>query len=138
MPATRAPGSPVRSRTPSPSSNSWRARSSADPHHQTSTVNDTRNPHVGAPFTDDDAAIAAALEDVSVPILLCSLVHMTGDPSWIRDVSLAQMPGPMDLQGGLDDDVLADRRRRAVPAIAASRDGGCVPHELPQDVVVEM
>ena len=49
------------------------------------TVNDLRNPHVGAPFTDDDAAIAAALEDVSVPVLLCSLVHMTGDPSWIRD-----------------------------------------------------
>ena len=44
-----------------------------------------RNPHVGEPFTDDDAAIAAALEDVAVPVLLCSLVHMTGDPSWIRD-----------------------------------------------------
>jgi 4-hydroxyacetophenone monooxygenase len=99
---------------------------------------DTRNPHLGAPFTDDDAAIAAALEDVSVPVLLCSLVHMTGDPSWIRDVSLPHMPGTMDLQGGLDDDVLADVRRRAVPAIAAYRDGGCVPHELPEEVVVEM
>ena len=43
-----------------------------------------RNPHAGRPFTDDDAAIAAALEDVSVPALLCSLVHITGDPSWIR------------------------------------------------------
>ena len=101
-------------------------------------MQELRNPHVGAPFTDDDAAIAAALEDVSVPVLLCSLVHMTGDPSWIRDVSLPRMPGTMDLQGGLDDDVLADLRRRAVPAIAAYRDGGCVPHELPEDVVVEM
>ena len=43
-----------------------------------------RNPHAGRPFTDDDAAIAAALEDVSVPALLCSMVHITGDPSWIR------------------------------------------------------
>ena len=43
-----------------------------------------RNPHAGEPFTDDDAAIAAALEDVCVPALLCSLVHLTGDPSWIR------------------------------------------------------
>ena len=42
----------------------------------------TRNPHAGEPFLDDDEAIAAALEDVSVPALLCSLVHMTGDPSW--------------------------------------------------------
>ena len=101
-------------------------------------MNDQRNPHVGAPFTDDDAAIAAAVDDVSVPVLLCSLVHMTGDPSWIRDVALPRMPGTMDLQSGLDADVLADLRRRAVPAIAAYRDGGCVPHELPRDVVVEM
>ena len=43
-----------------------------------------RNPHAGLPFTDDDAAIAAALEDVSIPALLCSMVHITGDPSWIR------------------------------------------------------
>ena len=101
-------------------------------------MNDTRNPHVGAPFGDDDNAIAAALDDVSVPVLLCSLVHMTGDPSWIRDVSLAHMPNTMNLQGGLDDDVIADLRRRALPAIAAYRDGGCIPHELPRDVVVEM
>ena len=30
------------------------------------------NPHAGAAITDDDAAIAAALEDVSIPTLLCS------------------------------------------------------------------
>src|SRR4029453_1270265 len=101
-------------------------------------VTDTRNPHVGAPFTDDDAAIVAALEDVSVPVLLCSLVHMTGDPSWIREVELPRMPGTLDLQGGLAADVLTDVRGRAVPAIAASRDRGCVPHELPLDVVEEM
>jgi len=101
-------------------------------------MNDARNPHVGAPFTDDDAAIAAALEDVSVPVLLCSLVHMTGDPSWIREVSLPAMPNVLDLQGGLDAEQLADLRRRAVPAIAAYRDGGCVPHVLSHGLVVEM
>ena len=101
-------------------------------------MNDTRNPHVGAPFRDDDAAIAAALDDVSVPVLLCSLVHMTGDPSWIREVSLAHIPNTMNLQSGLADDVVADLRRRAVPAIAAYRDGGCIPAALPGDVVLEM
>ena len=101
-------------------------------------MNDLRNPHVGAPFTDDDAAIAAALEDVSVPVLLCSLVHMTGDPSWIRERSLPSMPNAAGLQGGLDDEELADIRRRAVPAIAAYRDGGCIPHEPSRDVLVEM
>lgn len=35
-------------------------------------------------MTDDDAAIASALEDLSVPTLVLSLVHMTGDPKWIR------------------------------------------------------
>ena len=44
-----------------------------------------RNPFAGEPFTDADASIAAALEDVNVPALLCSLVHMTGDAGWIRD-----------------------------------------------------
>ena len=32
---------------------------------------------------------------------------------------------PTDLHGGLDEEERADVRRRAVPAIAAYRDGGC-------------
>ena len=39
-----------------------------------------RNRYAGEPITDDDATIAAALEDVSIPTLLLSMVHMTGDP----------------------------------------------------------
>ena len=101
-------------------------------------MTDVRNPHAGEPFTDDDAAIAAALEDVSVPALLCSLVHMTGDPSWIREVDLPRMPMSTDIQGGMTDEQLADVRRRAVPAIAAYRDAGCVAQQLSQDVVEEM
>ena len=102
------------------------------------TVTDLRNPHVGEPFTDADTAIAAALEDVSVPVLLCSLVHMTGDPSWIRERPLRSMPNAADLHGGLDEEERADIRGRAVPAIAAYRDGGCIPHDLSRDVLVEM
>ena len=37
------------------------------------------------PITDDDETIARLLDDVSVPTLLCAMVHITGDPSWIRD-----------------------------------------------------
>ena len=40
--------------------------------------------YAGLPISDDDAAIAAALEDVSVPTLLVSLVHLTGDPQILR------------------------------------------------------
>jgi 4-hydroxyacetophenone monooxygenase len=97
-----------------------------------------RNPHAGEPFSDDDATIAAALEDVSVPALLCSLVHMTGDPSWIRERTLPVVASSADYQSGLSPDDLADIRHRAVPVIAAYRDGGCEPHPLSDDLLLEM
>ena len=37
-------------------------------------------PPAGPAITDDDATIAAALEDVSIPTLMLSLVHLTGGP----------------------------------------------------------
>ncbi len=93
------------------------------------------NPHVGLPITDDDAAIAAMLEDVSIPTLVLSMVHMTGDPSWIR--------GPIrplglflnEIQGYLPEEQKAEVRARALEAIAAFRDGGCV---LPPPPDVEL
>lgn len=84
-----------------------------------------RNPHAGAPFGDSDAAIAAALEDVSIPALLCSLVHMTGDPSWIRGELRPQGAMINEHQGYMSEEARAEVRRLAVPAIAAYRDAGC-------------
>jgi 4-hydroxyacetophenone monooxygenase len=98
----------------------------------------TRNPHAGEPFIDDDAFIAAALDDVSVPALLCSLVHMTGDPSWIRGDVRPRTALSFDVQGRIRPEEQADVRQRALPAIAAYRDGGCIPHELPADLLREM
>ena len=49
------------------------------------------------PITDDDDTIAAALEDVSIPTLMLSLVHMTGDPSIIR--GRAAPAGPVPQRG---------------------------------------
>ncbi len=72
----------------------------------TVTVGLERNPHAAAPFTDDDAAIAAALQDVSVPALLCSLVHMTGDPSWIRGELRPQLAMINDYTGGMTPEML--------------------------------
>ncbi len=96
------------------------------------------NPHAGAPFDDDDTTIAAALEDLSVPALLCSLVHMTGDPSWIRARPLAQLGSSSDLQCGMSADECEDVRRRALPAIAAYRDHGCTAHALSRQLLLEM
>jgi 4-hydroxyacetophenone monooxygenase len=97
-----------------------------------------RNPHAGEPFDDDDTAIAAALEDVSVPALLCSLVHMTADASWIREHRLPLMASSADYQAGLTVEQQADIRRRALPVVAAYRDAGCEPHALPHDLLLEM
>ena len=39
----------------------------------------TRNPWAGIPFDTSDDEIAEALLDVSIPTLMMSLVHITGD-----------------------------------------------------------
>ena len=44
-----------------------------------------RSRYAGQPFTTSTTDIAAALEQVSIPTLLLSLVHITGDPRFIRD-----------------------------------------------------
>jgi 4-hydroxyacetophenone monooxygenase len=97
-----------------------------------------RNPHAGEPFTTSDDAIAAALGDVSVPALLCSLVHMTGDPSWIRGSLKPPLANSLDFQSGMAPETLAEVRRLAVPVIASYRDGGCEPHQLSRELLQEM
>ncbi|MCW2545714.1 MAG: 4-hydroxyacetophenone monooxygenase [Mycobacterium sp.] len=97
-----------------------------------------RNPHAGEPFTVGDDAIAAALQDVSVPALLCSLVHMTGDPSWIRGSLKPALANSLDFQSGMAADDLAEVRRLALPVIAAYRDGGCEPVPLSRELLQEM
>ncbi len=95
-----------------------------------------RNRWAGTPFTDDDATIAAALEDVSIPALLLSLVHMTGDPSLIR--------GPLrplgnylnEVQGFMSPEDQAAVRALALPIIGAFRDGGCVLPAAPDAALV--
>jgi len=101
-------------------------------------VTTIRNPHAGTPFTDDAAAIARALEDASVPALLCSLVHMTGDPSWIRGDIKPTMCTSIEFQGFMPPAMQAEARRRALPAILAYRDAGFTPHVLPRALLQEM
>lgn len=99
----------------------------------------TRNPHAGAPFTDDEATIAAALEEVSVPALLCSMVHLTGDPSWIRGDIRPQYAMLNDFQSSMPPEMQAEARRRALAAIVEYRDNGCeLPPAPGPDLVAEM
>jgi len=93
----------------------------------------------GLPISDDDAAIAAALEDVSVPTLLVSLVHLTGDAQILR--------GPLrpagiylnEVQGFMGEEDQAAARAFALEKIIEFRDGGCVlPPPPSPEVVKEM
>ena len=85
-----------------------------------------RNPHAGTPFDDDDATIARVLEDVSIPALMCSMVHITGNPSWIRGDIRPLGSALNEYQGYLPEEMKAEIRKRALPAIARFRDNGCV------------
>lgn len=97
-----------------------------------------RNPHAGFAFTDGDEQIAANLEAVSVPALLCSLVHMSGDPSWIRGPLAPRAAMYNDYSGAMTPDERAEVRRLALPVIAAYRDGGCVAHLPDEALATEM
>src|ERR1700716_1749005 len=83
------------------------------------------NPHAGVPITDDDAAIAAALEDVSIPTWMLSLVHMTGDAALIRGELKPQGLFLNEVQGYMSEPDKAEVRRIALDVIRAYRDGGC-------------
>ena len=85
----------------------------------------SRNPHAGVPFTDSDAEIAVALDDVSIPALLLSCVHMSGDT--------ALLDGPLrpaglflnEVQGFMSEDAKAAARALALDIIGDYRDRGC-------------
>jgi 4-hydroxyacetophenone monooxygenase len=79
----------------------------------------------GIPIADDDATIAAALEDVSVPTLMMSLVHMSGDARLLRGPIRPRGIFLNEVQGFLSEEDKAAVRARALEVIRAYRDGGC-------------
>jgi 4-hydroxyacetophenone monooxygenase len=96
----------------------------------TSTQPDTDR-LLGLPFHDSDDVIRAAIADASVPALLASMVHMTGDMGL-----LDELPGPfmliaMDLQGAMSEPDKATVRKRAFDVIRDYRDRGCPPPFVP-------
>ena len=103
---------------------------------QRAGATDGRGRYAGEVITDDDEAIAAALEDVSVPTLLLSMVHMTGDVS-ILDGPLRPAGIYLnEVQGFMAPEDQAAVRAWALRVIAEYRDGGCVlpPPPSPHDV----
>jgi 4-hydroxyacetophenone monooxygenase len=97
-----------------------------------------RSLYAGLPFTTSTPEIAAALEDVSIPTLLLSLVHITGDPRFIRDFK--QMGLFLnEVQGFMSEEDKARARAEALPVLADYRDRGCPePAPLSDELIREM
>jgi 4-hydroxyacetophenone monooxygenase len=97
-----------------------------------------RSPYSGRPFTTSSQDIAKALEDVSIPTLLLSLVHITGDPRFIRDYK--QMGIFLnEVQGFMSEEDKARARAEALTVLTEYRDRGCPePEPLDPDLIREM
>ena len=98
-----------------------------------------RNPHAGEPFDAPDEEIARALEDVSIPTLVLSLVHMSGDPELVRGRLRPAGLFLNEVQGFMSEEDKAEVRRLALPIIAAYRDRGCPePEPVSPELLREM
>lgn len=86
---------------------------------------------LGLPFDDSDEVIAAAIDEASVPALLMSMVHMTGDLGILDELPRPVMLIPMDTQGAMSDADKATVRRRALQVALDYRDRGCPPPWVP-------
>lgn len=81
--------------------------------------------HAGATILDDDASIAAALEDASVPTLMMSMVHMSGDASFLDRELRPRGIFLNEVQGFMSPEDQARVRAEALEVIKAFRDSGC-------------
>ena len=97
-----------------------------------------RSRYGGAPFTTPTADIETALDDVSVPTLLLSLVHITGDTRFLRDYAPAGL-FLNEVQGFMSEEDKARARAEACEVITDYRDRGCPePAPLSAAVVKQM
>jgi 4-hydroxyacetophenone monooxygenase len=98
-----------------------------------------RNPHAGELFDTSDAEIAEALLDVSIPTLMLSLVHLTGDPEIVRGRLKPAGLFLNEVQGYMTEDDKSEVRALALELIGSYRDRGCPePEPLSGDQVHEM
>ncbi len=80
---------------------------------------------IGLPFSDSDDVLRAAIGEASVPALLMSMVHMTGDLSLLSELPKPYMLIPLDLQGGMSEADKQTVRDRAFDVVRDYRDRGC-------------
>jgi len=76
-------------------------------------------------ITENDEFIAAALEEASIPALILSMIHITGDTSVLFGPIRPNTPKMGETQGGLSAPEQATIRAWALETLKRYRDGGC-------------
>lgn len=91
------------------------------------------------PITEDDAFLERALRRASIPTLMMSLVHLTGDASLLDGTVRPGAAMMGDVDGGLTEHDKAAVRARALSALRAYRDrGGTLPPPPGRDTIRRM
>lgn len=81
---------------------------------------------------EDDAFIARMLEDASIPTLMMSMIHMSGDASLLEGDLRPAGAYINEYQGYMSEQDKAAVRAKALTVIRAFRDGGCQLPPLPR------
>ena len=87
-------------------------------------------------ITDDNAAIEAALADASIPTLMLSMIHMSGDTA-LLDGGIRPLGVYLnEVQGYMSEEDKAGIRAQALDVITRYRDNGCqaVPIKDPETI----
>ena len=93
----------------------------------------------GNPLRRLTSEIAEALLDVSIPTLMLSLVHMSGDPGLIRGELKPAGLFLNEVQGYMSEEDKAAVRKIALEVIADYRDRGCPePDPIGRELLQEM
>lgn len=90
----------------------------------------------GQPITASDDQIRLFLEDLSVPTLMLSLVHMTGDASILEWEPRPRGCFLNEVQGFMSEDEQAEIRARALKIIRAYRDNGSSLPQQPDPALI--
>src|SRR6056297_745041 len=85
----------------------------------------------------DDAVIERALQDASVPTLMMSMLHMSGDTSLLDGPIRPNGVYINEYQGFMSEEDKAAVRAQALQVIRAFRDGGCKLPPAPDAATVQ-
>jgi 4-hydroxyacetophenone monooxygenase len=88
-------------------------------------------------ITESDEFIAAQLEGASIPTLMMSLVHLTGDTALLQGPIRPKVVMMGGFQGALSEEGQATVRRQALAALKDYRDRGCTLPAQPSAAVVQ-